>query len=120
MHELPAAQPGGTMRLIHAPNARQWRVGDVVIHDSDAKRADMLMVVIGCSRQGIYRTRYAFPEEQPRAWRRKVWRNRVESLHDPARFGIGIPRLAVNPAGTASAPRRSASSQPQSGPTARS
>ena len=108
------------MRLIHVPNATPWRVGDFVIHDSDAKRADMLMVVIGCSRQGIYRTRYAFPEEQRRAWRRKVWRNRVESLHNPARFGIGIPRLAVNQAGTASAPRRSASSQPQSGPTARS
>ena len=108
------------MRLIHVPNATQWRVGDFVIHDSDAKRADMLMVAIGCSRQGIYRTRYAFPEEQPRAWRRKVWRNRVESLHDLARFGISIPRLTVNPAGTASAPRPSASAQPQSGPTARS
>jgi hypothetical protein len=108
------------MRLIHVPNATQWRVGDVVIHDSDAKRADMLMVVIGCSRQGIYRTRYAFPEERPRAWRRKVWRNTVESLHDPARFGIGIPCPTVNQAGTASAPRPSASAQPQSGPTARS
>ena len=50
------------MRLIHVPNATQWRVGDFVIHDSDAKRADMLMVVIGCSHEGIYRTRYAFPE----------------------------------------------------------
>lgn len=80
----------------------------------------MLMVVIGCSRHGIYRTRDAFPQEQPRAWRRKVWRNRVESLHDPARFGISIPRLTVNPAGTASAPRPSASEQPQSGPIARS
>ena len=108
------------MRLIHAPNARQWRVGDVVIHDSNAKRADMLMVVIGCSRQGIYRARYAFPEEQPRAWRRKVWRNTVESLYDPARFGIDIPRPTVNHAGTASEPRPSASAQPQSGPTARS
>ena len=108
------------MNLIHAPNATQWRVGDFVIHDSDAKRADMLMIVIGCSRQCLYRTRYAFPDEQPRAWRRKVWRNTVESLHDPAIFGIGIPRLAVNQAGTASAPRPSASAQPQSGPTARS
>ena len=108
------------MNLIHAPNATPWRVGDFVIHDSDAKRADMLMIVIGCSRQGVYRTRYAFPDEQPRAWRRKVWRNTVESLHDPAIFGIGIPRLAVNQAGTASAPRPSTSAQPQSGPTARS
>ena len=80
----------------------------------------MVMIVIGCSRQCNYRTRYAFPDEQPRAWRRKVWRNTVESLHDPAIFGVGIPRLAVNPAGTASAPRRSASSQLQSGPIAKS
>lgn len=94
------------MHLIHVPNDTQRRVGDFVIHDSDAKRADMVMVVIGCSRQGIYRTRYSFPEEHPCAGRRKVWRNRVESLHDPARFWIGIPRLAVNPAGTASAPHR--------------
>lgn len=79
----------------------------------------MLMVVIGCSRQGVYRTRHAFSEEQPRAWRRKVWRDRVESLHDPARFGISIACATVNHAGTASAPRPSASAQPQSGPTAR-
>ena len=108
------------MRLIHAPNARQWRVSDVVIHDSDAKRADMLMVVIGCTRQAVYRTRFAFLEEQPRAWRRKVWRNTVEALDDPARFGIIIPILIISQAGTASAPRPSASAQPQSGPTARS
>ena len=107
------------MNLIHAPNATPWRVGDFVIHDSDAKRADMLMVVISCSRQGVYRTRYAFPDEQPRAWRRKVWRNRVESLHDPARFGISTTCPTVIQAGTASAPRPSASAQPQSGPTAR-
>lgn len=108
------------MRLIHAPNAMQWRVGDFVIHDLDAKRADKVMVVIGCSRQGVYRTRHSLPEEQPRAWRRKVWSNTVESLHDPARFRLGIPRPAVNQAGTASTPRPSASTQPQSGPTARS
>ena len=108
------------MRLIHAPNATPWRVGDFVIHDSDAKRADMLMIVIRCSRPGVYRTRYAFPEELPRARRRKVWRNTVESLHDPARFGISIHRTTVIQAGTASTPRPSASTQPQFGPTARS
>ena len=108
------------MNLIHAPNATPWRVGDFVIHDSDAKRADMLMIVIGCSRQCLYRTRYAFPDEQPRAWRRKVWRNTVESLHDPARFGISTTCRTVIQAGTASAPRPSESTQPQSGPTARS
>lgn len=38
------------MPLIHAPNTRHWCVGDVVIHDADAKRADLLMIVIACSR----------------------------------------------------------------------
>ena len=51
------------MGLIYAPNTTRWRVGDLVIHAADAKRADMLMVVIGCSREGIYWTRYALPEE---------------------------------------------------------
>jgi hypothetical protein len=108
------------MRLIHAPNTRHWCVVDFVIHDADAKRADMLMIVIGCSREGVYRTRYAFPEAQPPAWRRKVWRNPVESLNDPARFGISVPQPTVNQAGTASGPRPSESSQQPSDPTARS
>ena len=38
------------MGLIRAPNTTRWPVGDFVIHDADAKRADMLMVVTGCSR----------------------------------------------------------------------
>lgn len=45
------------MRLIHAPNTMHWCVGNFVIHDADAKRADMLMIVIGCSREVGYRTR---------------------------------------------------------------
>ena len=90
------------MGLIYAPNTTRWRVGDFVIHDADAKRADMLMVVTGYSREGIYRTRYAFPDEQPRLWRRKVWRNTLAPLHDPSRFGIDTPRLLVTPAASAS------------------
>lgn len=86
------------MELIHAPNTTRWRVGDLVIHDADAKRTDMLMVVTGCSRDGIYRTRYAFPEQQPRSWRRKVWHNALAALHDPDRFGIAVTRREVTPA----------------------
>lgn len=81
------------MDLIHEPNTVQWKVGDLVIHDSDAKRADMLMIVIGQDRSGIFCTRYAFPWMQPRPWRRKIWRNSIEWLHDPARFGISVVRL---------------------------
>jgi hypothetical protein len=76
--------------LIHESNTTEWKPGDLVIHDDDAKRPDMLMVVLGRSKAGIYRTRYAFPDQQPKPWRRKVWRNTVESLHDPRRFGIAL------------------------------
>jgi hypothetical protein len=97
------------MRLIHTPNAMHWRRGDFEAHDSDAMPHDVLMIVNGCSRKGVYRTRYAFPKAQPRAGSRKVWRNSVESLQDPARFGIIIPRPTVNQAGTALGPRAMAS-----------
>lgn len=79
------------MGLIHDPNTPQWKPGDLVIHDSDAKRADMLMIVLGQDATGAFRTRYAFPWAQPRPWRRKVWRNTMEWLHDPARSGINAP-----------------------------
>jgi len=82
------------MGLIHDPNTRTWKPGDLVIHDSDAKRTDMLMIVLGQDAAGVFRTRYAFPWAQPRPWRRKMWRNTVEWLHDPARFGITVPRLS--------------------------
>lgn len=81
------------MSFVHAPNTVPWEAGDLVIHDSDAKRADMLMIVIGQDRSGLLRTRYAFPWAQPRPWRRKIWRNSIEWLHDPARFGITVARL---------------------------
>ena len=81
------------MGLIHDPNTTLWKPGDLVIHDADAKRVDMLMIVLGDDASGFFRTRYAFPWEQPRPWRRKIWRNTVEWLHDPARFGITVPRL---------------------------
>ncbi len=81
------------MGLIHDPNTRQWKPGDLVIHDSDAKRTDMLMIVLGQDASGVFRTRYAYPWVQARPWRRKIWRNTVEWLHDPARFGITVTRL---------------------------
>lgn len=87
------------MGLIHDPNTTQWQPGDLVIHDSDAKRADMLMIVLGQDATGTFRTRYAFPWAQPRPWRRKVWRNTMEWLHDPARFGISTPRLSQTSSG---------------------
>lgn len=104
------------MATIHPPNATEWQVGDYVIHDADAKRADMLMMVLGRSASGIYRTRYAYPADQPKSWRRKVWRNTVESLHDPRRFGITTS--AINPGARASTEPRQPSSKPAHDPTA--
>ncbi|MGE0099083.1 MAG: hypothetical protein AB7S86_12130 [Hydrogenophaga sp.] len=108
------------MGLIHAPNTTPWQCGDLVIHDADAKRIDMLMIVVSCSAEGVYRTRYVYPWAQPRAWRRKFWQNTIASLHDPARFGINVPRLALNAAVPASVPSPPPSAPPQCGPTARS
>jgi hypothetical protein len=84
--------------LIYKANRVEWKTGDYVIHDSDAKRADMLMVVIGRSRDGGFRTRYAFPSELPRSWPRRVWRNTIDPLHDPRRFGIDVPAMQSPPA----------------------
>jgi hypothetical protein len=108
------------MATIHPANTMAWAVGDYVIHDADAKRADMLMVVTGRSRAGVYRTRYAFPETLPRSWQRKVWRNTVESLHDPRRFGIETPVTAIKSEALASTERRPPTSTPAPGPTAKS
>lgn len=92
-HHSTQMQTSGTCaETIYLPNTTSWNIGDLVIHDCDAKRPDMLMVVIGCSRAGVYRTRYAFPKLQPRQWRTKVWRNTAEHLHDPRRFGILLKR----------------------------
>jgi len=73
---------------IYEPNTTAWEPGALVIHDDDAKRPDMLMVVLGSSKDGVYRTRYAFPNKQPKEWCKQIWRNTLEPLHDPRRFGI--------------------------------
>ena len=80
----------------HDANTRVWKMGDLVIHDDDAKRPDMLMRVLGQiasgPNRGKFRTQYFYPEHQPKAWRRKIWVNPLEKLHDPARFGIDTTR----------------------------
>ena len=105
------------MALIYEANRVEWKTGDYVIHDSDAKQADMLMVVIGRSRDGGFRTRYAFPSELPRSWRRRVWRNTIDPLHDPRRFGIDVPAMQSPPA---SSSIRATPAPPAPCPSARS
>lgn len=92
---------------IHPPNAIEWPAGDYFIHDADAKRADMLMVMLGRSASGIYRTRDAYPAEQPRS-RRHSGR--------PARLDPAI----VAEAGRLPLPKPAPWACPLGGPTARS
>jgi len=72
--------------MIHEPNTKKWRLGDVVIHDADAKKHGMLMRVTGTTKDGSYITRYLDRSVSPE---RCV--NRMEALHDPARFAIAVP-----------------------------
>ena len=45
-----------------------------------------------------------FADASSKPWYHKVWRNKIESLHDPRRFGITTP--AISPEARASiAPR---------------
>lgn len=81
-------------------NTRSLKPGDLVIHEEDAKRQDMLMVVLGQIKRGpnasLYRTRYLNTAESDHRgpmheYRRSIWKNPIRKLHDPARFGISLP-----------------------------
>jgi hypothetical protein len=58
-----------------------------VLHDTDAKRPEMLMRVIGRTRDGRVKTRYAVPAPI-NGNRATVWLNEAVLLHDPARFAV--------------------------------
>ena len=82
----------------YEPNTTQWKAGDLVLHDADAKRPEMLMKVIGYGRNGECKTQYA--TRLPMNGNRKtVWRNGICVLHDPARFGVMVvqPNSLINP-----------------------
>jgi hypothetical protein len=108
------------MTTIHDANEIEWQIGDHVIHDADAKRHDMLMIVVGRSKAGVYRTRCAFPAEQPRSWLHRLWRDTLTLPHDHRRFGIDTPRGPLTRASSVSAPPPSAATPPQPDPSARS
>lgn len=78
-------------------NLEDWQVGDLVIHDSDAKRANMLMVVIGRSEvfPTMLRTIYVDQDHHQDCRKRgrlKVWLNDKRYLHNPERFNIDARR----------------------------
>lgn len=69
--------------MIYEPNTVIWRKGDIVLHDADAKEPHMFMVVIGKTRDGLYKTQYV-----DKSHRRKIWKNELKYLHDVRRFGM--------------------------------
>lgn len=68
----------------YEPNKTDWSVGDLVIHDADAKTAEMLMEVIEIRPDGWIKTIYA-----NRKGNEPHYLNPKAALHNPARFGIG-------------------------------
>jgi hypothetical protein len=84
----------------YPPNETKWKRGDLVLHDADAKRKEMLMRVVEYTGDGRCVTVYA----QANAMngdnhRRKParWENDIAVLHDPSRFGVhATARSALN------------------------
>ena len=86
--------------MIYDANTRVWRVGDVVVHDADAKTVQMLMRVVECQRDGLFRCRYI--DREIARGERKRWGtcelvNAMHLLHDPSRFGIDVPLTVAYP-----------------------
>jgi len=79
--------------VIHQANRRHWQIGDLVIHDRDAKEHRMVRVVVAQLPDGELRTVYKFRAELPESWRGRVFHDRPESLLDPRRFGISKRRM---------------------------
>ena len=85
----------------YEPNTITWRIGDVVIHDMDAKEKRMLMVVERYLKNGLYLTRYYFPQvthcrlcgHKTEKRIDKIFKNDKKYLHDPRRFGIDPDKL---------------------------
>ena len=80
------------MPMNYEPNTTKWEIGDIVIHDADAKNERMLMRVIGYEDNGKLITEYIKFESPD-----KTYTNRIEVLHAPSLFGIltthaGTPR----------------------------
>lgn len=81
-------------------NTIQWKVGDLVSHDADAKRKEMLMRVVKIQKNGLYITKYAFPQElrysgHTAKWVKQNWKNELKYLHDPQIFGMDINMIRI-------------------------
>lgn len=89
MYIYKAASGGAAVmsrKLNYEANKREWQPGDIVIHDADEKSPRMLMIVLGYSRDGQVRSRYLIGKAKGR--NRRVWKNYMDCLHEPERFGL--------------------------------
>lgn len=74
----------------YTPNTQRWQVGDIVIHDADAKNVKMLMRVTGYdARTGECLTEYLHPKYI--LGMDMQCSNDIRYLHDPAKFGVSVP-----------------------------
>lgn len=73
-------------------NKTQWGPGSIVIHDADAKRKDMLMIVLDLwtTRSEEIMVRTAYLLQPKRSGKKGTWINRADVLHNPRRFGIEL------------------------------
>ena len=75
----------------YEPNEIDWKVGDIVIHDADSKREDMLMKVIDkCDKCKLITTVYLdFNKGYSKKFGKSdEYSNDKKFLHDPKRFKI--------------------------------
>lgn len=76
----------GLIEVNDEPNTVDWKVGDIVIHDADAKHEGMLMVIIGHdAKTKLYQSKYLNPKYTRSA---QIYANEKKYLHDPLRFNI--------------------------------
>ncbi len=68
---------------IYPPNTKDWKPGDIVIHDADAKERRMLMRVTDVLPDGAILSRYISPGKGNG---KKLWLNDKKYLHDPSLF----------------------------------
>jgi hypothetical protein len=91
----------------YPPNGTKWKRGDLVLHDADAKRKEMLMRVVEYTGDGRCVTVYAQANVMNGDNHRRKparWKNDIAVLHDPARFGVPA-NASVTGAGNASRAR---------------
>jgi hypothetical protein len=72
---------------MNAWNLKRWKAGDYVLHDADAKKPEMLMLVVQVVESPlttIYTTVYLTDDN------RQQWENHEEYLHSPHLFGIEV------------------------------